>query len=360
MVRKILHIDMDAFYASVEQRDNPALRGQPVVVGGQPGQRGVVAAASYEARTFGLRSAMPTATAVKLCPHAVFIKPRFEHYRAVSQQIREVFSRYTDLIEPLSLDEAYLDVTAATGATTASELAKTIRNTIFEETRLTASAGVSYNKFLAKIASDINKPNGQCVIPPERAADFLARLPVGKFHGVGSATEARLHALGIETGADLRRWDEAALTRHLGKYGEWLHRIAHGIDERPVEPHHERRSVGSETTFIQDVHNLDQMIETLNALADDVATSLQRHELEARTLAIKVRYPDFSSVTRQCRLPVASDSLEVFAPLLPHLLARTEAAARGVRLLGVSTAQLSQADPTQPAQIPLPLDNTDR
>ncbi|MEM9605433.1 MAG: DNA polymerase IV [Pseudomonadota bacterium] len=357
MVRKILHVDMDAFYASVEQRDNPAWRGQPLVVGGQPGQRGVVAAASYEARQYGLRSAMPTATAVRLCPHAVFVRPRFDHYRAISGEIRAIFARFTHLIEPLSLDEAYLDVTDATAGGSASELAKTLRAEIFDETGLTASAGVSYNKFLAKVASDINKPNGQFVITPERANDFLAKLPVGKFHGVGDATEARLHALGIETGADLQRWDEEALQRHLGKSGSWLHRIARGIDERPVEPHHERRSIGSETTFLQDVHETTDMIATLNTLAEDVVASLTRHELTARTLAIKVRYPDFTSVTRQCRLSVPSDSIDVFTPLLPLLLARTDAAQRGVRLLGVSTAQLSAVDPTQPAQLHLPLDS---
>lgn len=356
MVRKILHIDMDAFYASVEQRDNEALRGQPVVVGGQPGQRGVVAAASYEAREFGLRSAMPTSTALKKCPHAVFVKPRFDHYRSISQQIRGIFSRYTDLIEPLSLDEAYLDVTDATVHGTASDLAREIRQVIFDETGLTASAGVSYNKFLAKIASDLNKPNGQYVIPPERARDFLARLPVGSFHGVGSATESRLRDLGIETGADLQRWDETALVRHLGKFGSWLYRIARGIDDRPVEPHHERRSIGSETTFLQDLHDPGDMLVSLHTLADEVATSLRQHALVAGTLAIKVRYPDFKSVTRQCQLPVPSDEVETFAPLLPHLLARTEAAGRGVRLLGVTTAQLSPADPTQPAQLPLPLE----
>ncbi len=356
MTRKIIHIDMDAFYASVEQRDNPALRGQPVVVGGQPGNRGVVAAASYEARVFGLRSAMPTAKAVRLCPHAVFVRPRFEHYRAVSEQIRAVFRRYTDLIEPLSLDEAYLDVTATVGDGTASELARRIRADILEHTGLTASAGVSYNKFLAKVASDINKPDGQCVIPPERAERFIAQLPVGAFHGVGSATEARLHALGIETGADLARWGEAALVRQLGKNGSWLHRIARGIDERPVEPHHERRSIGSETTFLADEHDRDAMLMRLRDQADEVATSLQKHQLLAGTLAIKVRYPDFTSVTRQCKLAPATDQAEDMVPLLPFLLERTEATAQGVRLLGVSVAGLIDPDTRQPVQLNLPLE----
>ncbi len=358
MTRKIIHIDMDAFYASVEQRDNPALRGKPVVVGGQPGKRGVVAAASYEARTFGLRSAMPTATAVRLCPDAVFVRPRFDHYRAVSSQIRAVFQHYTDLIEPLSLDEAYLDVTETVGQGTASELAKRIREHIFEDTSLTASAGVSYNKFLAKVASDINKPNGQCVIPPERAERFIAQLPVGKFHGVGRATEARLHALGIETGADLARWGEAALERQLGKHGRWLHRIARGVDERPVEPHHERRSIGSETTFLSDEHNREAMITSLQDQAEEVASSLQKHNLLAGTLAIKVRYPDFSSVTRQCPLSPPTDQHKAVLPLLPLLLERTEAMQLGVRLLGVSVSALIDADTALPAQLPLPLNNT--
>jgi len=250
-----------------------------VVVGGQPGNRGVVAAASYEARVFGLRSAMPTAKAVRLCPHAVFVRPRFEHYR-----------------------------------------------------------------------------DGQCVIPPERAERFIAQLPVGAFHGVGSATEARLHALGIETGADLARWGEAALVRQLGKNGSWLHRIARGIDERPVEPHHERRSIGSETTFLADEHDRDAMLMRLRDQADEVATSLQKHQLLAGTLAIKVRYPDFTSVTRQCKLAPATDQAEDMVPLLPFLLERTEATAQGVRLLGVSVAGLIDPDTRQPVQLNLPLE----
>ena len=248
-IRKIIHVDMDAFYAAVEQRDNPELRGKPVAVGGSAA-RGVVAAASYEARVYGVRSAMPSVTAKRRCPELIFVKPRFEVYRAVSAQIREVFAEHTDLIEPLSLDEAYLDVTEnKQGIPIATEVAEIIRRRITEVTGLNASAGISYCKFLAKLASDLNKPNGRVVITPSGGPQFVAELPVKKFHGVGPATAAKMERLGILTGADLRKKSAEFLREHFGKSGDWYYRISRGIDNRPVEPHRERKSIGAEDTF---------------------------------------------------------------------------------------------------------------
>jgi DNA polymerase-4 len=257
-VRKIIHIDMDAFFASVEQRDNPGLRGKPVAVGGG-GDRGVVAAASYEARRFGVRSAMASAKARRLCPELIFVPHRFDIYRSVSRQIREIFARYTPIIQPLSLDEAYLDVTENLMALpSATAIAEQIRSAIRAETGLTASAGVSYNKFLAKIASDQNKPDGICVIPPRHGAAFVAALPVQKFHGVGPATAAKMHRLGLHTGADIRAQSPSFLEQHFGKAGRYYYWVSRGIDDRPVNPHQERKSIGSETTFFPDLLTPDQ------------------------------------------------------------------------------------------------------
>jgi DNA polymerase-4 len=266
--RKIIHVDMDAFYASVEQRDNPDLRGKPVAVGGAR-ERGVVAAASYEARKFGVRSAMASVTARRKCPELVFVKPRFEVYKAVSQQIREIFAEYTPLIEPLSLDEAYLDVTEnLMGIASATEVAKRIRARIREVTGLTASAGVSYNKFLAKLASDYDKPDGLFVIRPEQGAAFIQNLPVGRFHGIGPATSEKMRRLGIETGADLRRQTRAFLQEHFGISGDWYYSISRGVDHRRVRPDRERKSVGAETTFFRDIDDADAAREGLLPLVD--------------------------------------------------------------------------------------------
>jgi len=270
VVRKIIHVDMDAFFASVEQRDDPALQGRPVAVGGG-GPRGVVAAASYEARAFGVRSALPSVTARRRCPDLIFVPPRFEVYRAVSAQIRAIFAEHTDLIEPLSLDEAYLDVTENRhGIVAATELAQIIRARIRAETGLTASAGVSYCKFLAKMASGLNKPDGQAVIRPEQGAAFVAALPVAKFHGVGPATAARMARLGIETGADLREKPLAWLEAQFGKAGRWYWRIARGIDTRPVQPDRPRKSLGTEDTFADDIFTPDRANAELSALAAKV------------------------------------------------------------------------------------------
>lgn len=358
MTRKIIHIDMDAFFASIEQRDNPALRGKPVLVGGKPNSRGVVAAASYEARAFGVFSAMPCSRAARLCPDAVFVPPRFEAYREASQQVQAIFLRYTDTIEPLSLDEAYLDVSSRCNDTTATELAREIRETIWQETQLTASAGISYNKFLAKMASDMRKPNGQFVVPPERGEAFVAQLPIGKFYGVGKATEARMTALGIHTGADLRRWSLEALQKHFGKWSQFLYDIARGIDERAVDNSGERKSIGAETTFAQNLSQESQMLETLQELAAQVARSLQKKQLYAETLTIKVRYPDFTTVTRQCRATPPVHQLSDITPYLAHLLHRTEASEKSVRLLGLSVSSLLDKESKTPIQLRLKnLDN---
>lgn len=351
MTRKIIHIDMDAFYASVEQRDNPALKGKPVLVGGQPNSRGVVAAASYEARLFGVHSAMPCATAARLCPEAIFVPPRFETYREVSQQVRSIFLSYTDKIEPLSLDEAYLDVSQLCLDKTASSMARNIRTTIARETFLSASAGISYNKFLAKMASDIRKPNGQFVITPEQGEAFVAQLPIGKFYGVGKATEARMLSLGICYGADLKRWSLAALEKHFGKWSQFLYNIARGIDERPVDNSGERKSIGAERTFSKNLSSEEDMLSILTELAEQVARSLEDKQLTAETLTIKVRLPDFTTVTRQCRSTTPIENTKNIQPLLKHLLQRTEATKKTVRLLGLSVSNLSERSNNTPVQL---------
>ncbi len=307
-MRKIIHVDMDAFYASVEQRDNPELRGKPVAVGGSAA-RGVVAAASYEARTFGVRSAMPSVTAKRRCPDLIFVKPRFDVYRAVSAQIREIFAEHTDLIEPLSLDEAYLDVTEnKQNLSAATEIATIIRARIKEVTGLNASAGISYCKFLAKMASDLNKPNGQAVITPKAGPDFVANLPVKKFHGVGPATAAKMQRLGIETGADLREKPLTFLQEHFGKSGGWYYRISRGIDERPVQPNRERKSVGAEDTFMTDIFDLDAARAELVPLAEKVWRHCQAKQITGRTVTLKVKFADFQQISRSRTSPQPWDT----------------------------------------------------
>src|SRR6202008_5116040 len=296
--RKIIHVDMDAFYASVEQRDNPDLKNRPVAVG-YPAKRGVVAAASYEARRFGVRSAMPSTVAMRRCPELVFVAPRFEVYRAVSQQIHAIFKDYTPLVEPLSLDEAYLDVTDnLSGVATAWETAKAIRARILAETKLTASAGVSLNKFLAKLASDQRKPNGQFAIMPDQAEAFVAALPIAKFHGVGPKTAARMHALGIETGEDLRRQTLAFVQERFGKAGNWYFEIARGRDDRPVQPDRERKSSGSETTFPEDLTDPIQIEAGVIAMADEVWGWCEKANSRGRTVTVKVKWANFQLSTR--------------------------------------------------------------
>lgn len=353
--RKIIHIDMDAFYASVEQRDHPELRGKPVVVGGSPQSRGVVCAASYEARTFGIRSAMPCAKAYRLCPEAVFMRPRFDVYKAVSSEIRRIFFHHTDLVEPLSLDEAFLDVTDnKSGNPSATWLANQIRAEILKRTELTASAGVAPNKFLAKIASDINKPNGICVIPPSQVEAFIEQLPIGKFFGIGKATEKRMHQLEIFKGADLKRFEEADLIRHFGKSGVWYYRIARGQDNRPVKPHREAKSIGVEETFRHDINNLAQLEEELDLIAGELSRRLKKRKARGKTITLKLRYDDFSTITRATTQSQFINDAENLAQVAKSLLRNSEAGQRKVRLLGITVSNLANRDLASQRQLRLP------
>jgi DNA polymerase IV len=339
-VRKIIHVDMDAFYASVEQRDNPDLRGKPVAVGGSS-KRGVVAAASYEARAFGVKSAMPSVTAQRRCPDLIFVKPRFEVYRTVSQQIRAIFARHTDLIEPLSLDEAYLDVTIdKQGIGSAVKIAKQIRAEIKAETGLTASAGVSYNKFIAKLASDQNKPDGLCIILPEQGADFVAKLPVRRFHGVGPRTAEKMERLGIATGADLAAQSEAWLIQNFGSFGRYLYGAARGIDHRRVNPSRERKSLGGELTYFEDKRSNAELRAALDEIINIVWGRIERSQTQGRTIVLKARYSDFRTITRS-RSPghVIADKVE-FAVIGQELLSGILPAELGIRLLGLTLTNI--------------------
>lgn len=338
--RKIIHIDMDAFYASVEQRDNPELRGRPVAVGGSA-LRGVVAAASYEARRFGVRSAMPSVTAKRHCPELIFVKPRFDVYRAVSLQIREIFAEHTTLIEPLSLDEAYLDVTEnRRNIPVATEIAEEIRARIRAETGLTASAGVSYNKFLAKLASDHNKPDGLYVITPKMGPLFVEALPVGKFHGIGPATAAKMQKLGIHTGADLRAQSLEFLQRHFGKAGHHYYWISRGVDERPVRPDRIRKSVGAENTFQTDLFALEEARTELLPIVAKVWRYCDGHGIRGRTVTLKVKYADFRIITRSRTLQVPVSGQAELERLSLALLEGVFPVQKGIRLLGVTLSSL--------------------
>jgi len=355
-LRKIIHIDMDAFYASVEQRDDSRLRGKPVVVVGQPDSRGVVATCSYEARRFGIHSAMSCARAYRLCPQVIFVRPRFSAYHEVSQQIREIFLRYTDLVEPLSLDEAYLDVTInKPGIQSATWVAQIIRQKINKETGLTASAGISYNKFLAKIASDVKKPDGLTVVTPEQAEQFIAQLPIRRFHGVGRVTEKKMQNLGILTGADLRLRSRQELDRNFGKAGEYYFNSARGIDLRPVVPNRVRKSIGKETTLTEDTADRGQMLTVIGDLAEKVATLLQAKQTSGLTLTLKIKYSDFQIVTRSISREQPFETADEILLLSEKLLLKTEAGDRAVRLLGVTISHLTTDIPAdEPLQLELP------
>ena len=350
--RKIIHIDMDAFYASVEQRDNPELKGKPVAVGG--GHRGVVAAASYEARRFGVRSAMPSVTARRRCPELIFVKPRFEVYRAVSHQIRAIFADYTDLIEPLSLDEAYLDVTAdRLGLGSARAIAEAIRRRIREETGLTASAGVSYCKFIAKLASDQNKPDGLCVVPPGKGPAFVATLPVKRFHGVGPVTAAKMERLGIHTGADLATWPIEQLEATFGSSGRWYWRIARGIDEREVKPDRPYKSVSAERTFDVDYTEPEDLRRELNRVAGYAWQRIERAEVKGRTVTLKVKFGDFSLITRSKSFASPVPDFASFEGAGQALLQALLPVPKGIRLLGLGLHSMVDDDESAPRQLGL-------
>ena len=350
--RKIIHVDMDAFYASVEQRDDPSLKGKPVAVGG--GHRGVVAAASYEARKYGVRSAMPSVTARRRCPDLVFVKPRFDVYKAVSNQIRAIFADYTDLIEPLSLDEAYLDVTEdRRGLGTARAVAEEIRARIRAETGLTASAGVSYCKFIAKLASDQNKPDGLCVIPPHKGAAFVATLPVKRFHGVGPVTAAKMEKLGILTGADLAQWPIEQLEAHFGSSGRWYWRIARGIDEREVKPDRPYKSVSAERTFDVDYSAPEDLRRELARVAGYAWQRIERSDVRGRTVTLKVKFADFTLITRSKSFVQPVPDFAAFEAAGQGLLEALLPVPKGIRLLGLGLHSMVEETDSMPRQLGL-------
>lgn len=348
---------MDAFYASIEQRDNPSLRGQPVAVGGSS-RRGVVAAASYEARTFGIHSAMPSAEAARRCPHLIFCRPRFDVYRAVSRQVRTIFHAYTDLVEPLSLDEAYLDVTAPKqGPPSGTLLAQAIKQEIREATGLTASAGVAASKFLAKVASGWEKPDGLTVITPDEAPAFIAQLAVEDFHGIGPVTARKMKGLDLHTGADLRAWSEEALVQRFGKRGRYFHRLAHNRDTRPVRPHRERKSVGAERTFGEDLATREEMTYALHSIAAKVSERMAHAGVWGRTVTLKLRTDQFETTTRQSTRPRPLRSAEDLHAIAVRLLDTPAPPERPLRLLGITTGSLLRSE--APArQLVLPFDGT--
>jgi len=336
--RKIIHIDMDAFYASVEQRDNPELRGRPVAVG-HAGERGVVAAASYEARKYGVHSAMSSQKAMRLCPELIFIPGRMEVYKEVSGQIHEIFHEYTDIIEPLSLDEAFLDVTEnKKNIPLAVDIAREIKQRIREDLGLVASAGVSYNKFLAKIASDYRKPNGLCTIHPDQALDFIAKLPIESFWGVGPVTAKRMHTLGIHNGAHLRAWSLEGLTREFGKAGALYYNFSRGIDLRPVEAVRVRKSIGCERTLEHDINNRSSVVIELYHTAKELVNRLSAKDFQGNTLTLKVKFHDFTQITRSITQPHKLTTLEVILPLAKQLLTEVEYEDHPIRLLGLSVS----------------------
>ena len=351
-LRKIIHVDMDAFYASVEQRDHPELRGKPVAVGG--GHRGVVTAASYEARPYGVRSALPSVTAKRLCPDLIFVKPRFDVYRSVSHQIRAIFFDYTDLVEPLSLDEAYLDVTEDRhGLGSARAIAQDIRRRIREECRLTASAGVSYCKFIAKLASDHRKPDGLCVITPDKGPEFVASLPVARFHGVGPVTARKMERLGITTGADLREWSLPALQANFGSSAEWYWRICRGIDEREVKPDRPYKSVSAERTFDEDLRDSERLAAELERIAGYAWDRVKRAEVMGRTVTLKVKFGDFTIITRSRSFAGPVPDEEAFTAAGQALLSALHPLSKGIRLLGLGLHNLTEINNGGPAQLGL-------
>lgn len=339
--RKIIHVDMDAFFASVEQRDHPALRGKPIAVG-HAGARGVVATASYEARKFGVHSAMPSSKARELCPQLIFVHSRMRHYQAVSRQVRAIFERYTDIIEPVSIDEAFLDVTEnKIGAATGLEIAQKIKKDIREELGLVASAGVSYNKFLAKIASDYRKPDGLCVIHPSQALEFIDRLPIEAFWGIGPATAKRLHALGIDSAPKLREMSLARLTELFGKAGLTYYNFVRGIDDRDVVTHRERKSVGCEETFGRDIRG-QAIHEALKEVIEELVRRVTRRQFKGKRLTLKVRFPDFTTVTRSTSGTQYLDNANTIAELAHRLMDNVTLPSTGIRLLGLTVSKTEQ------------------
>ena len=339
MIRKIIHIDMDAFYASVEQRDQPDLRGKPVAVG-SASQRGVVTTASYEARKYGVRSAMPSITAARLCPDLIFVPPRFHIYKIVSDQIREIFLEYTHLVEPLSLDEAFLDVTVnKKNIPSATIIAKEIKEKIFKRTQLTASAGISINKFLAKIASDMRKPNGLYLIPPEKAVDFVEKLPIEKFFGIGRVTATKMHEMGITNGYDLKQYAEIDLMKKFGKAGKYYYQIARGEDDREVNPHRIVKSIGTENTFMKDLLEMNEIEEALAEIREILWRRIKRSNAKGKTLTIKIKYADFQIITRSKTLNVWIENEDQIREIYGEIIRKIDVR-NGIRLLGLTISNL--------------------
>lgn len=351
-IRKIIHVDMDAFFASVEQLDNPELRGKPIAVGGNK-ERGVVAAASYEARKFGVKSAMSSAIAARRCPQLIFVKPRFERYKEISNQIRLIFYDYTDLVEPLSLDEAFLDVTEnKMNHPSASLLAEEIRRRIKEEVGLNASAGISINKFTAKIASDINKPNGQKTIPPEEVLAFLEQLPIDKFFGVGKVTASKMNKHGVFTGKQLKELSLEYLSTHFGKSGKYFYHIVRGEQKSEVKPDRIRKSIAAERTFMNDLSSSHFMIEQLDKIADELENRLTRSKVKGKTITVKLKYSDFTQQTRSKTMNDFISLKKEFFPIVKELIYQEEPK-QSVRLLGISITKLNTEVDTKSVSIQL-------
>jgi DNA polymerase IV len=343
-MRKIIHIDMDAFFASVEQLDNPDLRGKPVAVGGS-GERHVVAAASYEARKFGVHSAMPSITARKLCPELIFVRHRFDRYQEISQKVFEVFKEYTDIIEPLSIDEAFLDVTIDKKSIgSATLIARSVKDEIKKRTGLTASAGISFNKFLAKIASEIKKPDGIFIIPPEKAEKFIEELPVEKFFGIGKVTAEKMHKLGIHSGFDLKQWDLLSLIRNFGKAGKFYYDIVRGIDNRPVETNSERKSIGTELTYEKDLTTRFEIIAELYKVERELMERLEHSGTTGRTVTVKVKFSDFRQITRSRTLQNYIRSFKTLHDEVCEIRRSLNLEGNKIRLLGVSVSNLESDD----------------
>jgi len=339
--RKIIHVDMDAFFAAVYIRDHPEVKGKPVICGGPANSRGVVSTCSYEARKFGIHSAMPSFKAHKLCPHGIFVKPDFDAIKEASRLVREIFYEYTDLVEPVSIDEAYLDVTEnKKNIAIATRIAKEIRQKIFEKTRLTASAGVSYNKFLAKIGSDLDKPDGLVVIPPSRAKEILENLPIGKFHGIGKASEKKMVSLGIINGKDLKQRSLQELTKHFGKVGKYYFNIVRGDDVRKVTTHRVRKSLGCERTFSKDITDVEEMLEVLKRISVKISLKMKEKKFKAKTLTVKIKYANFDVVSRSKTTTDAFEKSEIMLHLGRRLLLETLGPNCRIRLLGLSVSNL--------------------
>ncbi len=354
-MRKIIHLDMDAFFASVEQRDFPELQGKAIAVGGSPDGRGVVATASYEARKFGVKSAMSSREALKRCPELIFIKPRFEVYKEVSNQIRSIFQRYTDLIEPLSIDEAFLDVTHdKMGIGSAIDIAQRIKEEIFNELDLTVSAGVSVNKFVAKIASDMNKPNGLTFIGPSKLLQFMEKLPIEKFYGVGKVTAQKMKSFGIFFGSDLKQWSQESLKRNFGKSGQFYYQIVRGIDDRPVEPNRISKSIGAEDTFEEDISDALLLKELLSTLSERVETRMKKQQKRGKTITLKVKFADFTQITRSMTLLQYIDSkTEIYAAIV-DLFDKLGLQDQEIRLLGVSVSNFFEPAASMARQLLIP------